>query len=74
MAILANSRLYVERPGALVPRYGLFNVANGPLDLPPHARAVVWNSSRRSATCRPATRSTARSRQSTRASPLAGRT
>ena len=39
MAILANSRLYVERPGALVPRYGLFNVANGPLDLPPHARA-----------------------------------
>lgn len=39
MAVLANSRLYVERPGALVPRYGLFNVANGPYDLPPHARS-----------------------------------
>lgn len=39
MAVLANSRFYVDRPGALVPRYGLFNVANGPLDLPPHARS-----------------------------------
>lgn len=39
MAVLANSRLYVDRPGALVPRYGLFNVANGPLDLPMHARS-----------------------------------
>lgn len=26
MAVLANSREYVRRPGALVPRYGLFNV------------------------------------------------
>lgn len=39
MAVLANSRFYVDRPGALVPRYGLFNVANGPLELPPHARS-----------------------------------
>lgn len=39
MAVLANSRLYVERPGAVVPRPGLFNVANGPLDLPVHARS-----------------------------------
>ncbi len=39
MAVLANSRLYLERPGAQVPRYGLFTVANGPLDLPPHARS-----------------------------------
>lgn len=39
MAVLANSRLYVERPGALVNRYGLFQVANGPLDLPIHARS-----------------------------------
>lgn len=39
MAVVANSRFYVPRPGALVPRYGLFNVANGPLDLPPHARS-----------------------------------
>jgi hypothetical protein len=38
MAVTANMRLYVDRPGALVPRYGLFNVANGPLDLPIHAR------------------------------------
>ena len=38
MAVLANTRLYVNRPGALVPRYGLFNVANGPLDLDIHAR------------------------------------
>lgn len=38
MAVLANTRLYVDRPGALVPRYGLFNVANGPLDLEIHAR------------------------------------
>lgn len=39
MAVTANMRLYVDRPGALVPRYGLFNVANGPLDLPIHARS-----------------------------------
>lgn len=39
MAVPANMRLYVDRPGALVPRYGLFNVANGPLDLPLHARS-----------------------------------
>lgn len=38
MAVVANTRLYVERPGALVPRYGLFDVANGPLDLDIHAR------------------------------------
>lgn len=38
MAVIANSRLYVTRPGALVPRFGLFNVANGPLDLNIHAR------------------------------------
>jgi len=39
MAVLANTRLYVPRPGALVNRYGLFDVANGPLDLVPHARS-----------------------------------
>jgi hypothetical protein len=39
MATLANSRFYVQRPGAQVPRYGLFQVANGPLDLPPLARS-----------------------------------
>lgn len=38
MAINANTRMYVERPGAMVPRYGLFSVANGPLDLDIHAR------------------------------------
>lgn len=38
MAVTANMRLYVDRPGATVPRYGLFSVANGPLDLPVHAR------------------------------------
>lgn len=36
MAVIANSRRYVEAPG--VPqRYGLFTVANGPLDMPDHA-------------------------------------
>lgn len=39
MAVLPNSRVIVPRPGALVPRYGLFTVANGPLDLPIHARS-----------------------------------
>lgn len=40
MAIAAaNARLYVRNPGSLVPRTGgLFTAANGPLDLPVHAR------------------------------------
>lgn len=37
MPVLANSRVYVEQPGSLVPRYGLFTAANGPLDMPDHA-------------------------------------
>lgn len=39
MAVPANTRFYVDRPGSLVDRYGLFKVANGPLDLPVHARS-----------------------------------
>ncbi len=30
--------IWVPAPNPVVPRYGLFNVATGPLDLPPHGR------------------------------------
>src|SRR5512145_1356620 len=36
MAVVANTRRFVETPTAF-PRYGLFNVANGPLPMPEHA-------------------------------------
>lgn len=38
MAVIANSRVYVPAPSPIVPRYGLFTVATGPLALPVHAR------------------------------------
>lgn len=37
MAVIANSRAYVEAPSSTAPRYGLFAAANGPLALPAHA-------------------------------------
>lgn len=37
MAVIANSRAYVEAPSNTAPRYGLFAAANGPFELPAHA-------------------------------------
>jgi hypothetical protein len=34
MAVVANSRVYIEAPTSTLPRYGLFSVANGPLPIP----------------------------------------
>lgn len=46
MAVTANARVLVPRPGALLRRYGLFDVANGPLPLPLHASmgGLEWQS------------------------------
>lgn len=38
MAVTENTRFYVQPPSPVVPRYGLFQVATGPLAMPVHAR------------------------------------
>lgn len=35
---VTTGRIYVPAPNPIIPRYGLFRVATGPLDLPMHAR------------------------------------